>query len=144
MKTFLIKNQLYIILGIIMLLCVTVFVTFFTVSEEEIITPSPSPFVDVNSLPIGNGQPAEGREYQYATPEEEQGVREDGLIGKFISELPYLGTYVRIDYSYADNLFMVRMDPDNIGPAEEEYTNLLKQKGISNDRLNLYNVKIIK
>lgn len=144
MKLFLIKNQLYIITGTVLILCIIVFVSFFTVSDEQtnspstVSTPTPDPrYSDTN-------EPVDGGNYQYTSPADEKALAEDALVGDFISELPYLGKYVRIDYSYADNIFTVKMDPDNVQSAEDEYSNLLKQKGISDDRLKLYNVKIVK
>ncbi len=145
MNKFLAKNQVYLILAAVVILSIIIFISFFSFSstEDGSETSTPIPSVDESTLPVGSGQPAEGRSYQYATPEDEKGMYEDALVGRFISELPYLGSYMRIDYSYRENSFTVRMDPDNIEKAEAELDELLKSKGIR-ERIKLYNLRIFK
>ncbi len=146
MKSFLLKNQGLWLLGVIIIFAIIIFISFFTFSGEpqsETPTSTPIPTPSFNPASLNADQPIEGGRYQYATAEDERILKEDARVGTFISELPYLGQYVRVDYSYTENKFTVRMDPDNIPQAENEYNTLLIDKGIA-ERIKVYNVEVFK
>ncbi len=144
MKNFFIQNKLLVITGSLAIVVIITFISFFTFSDQRS-NPinSPSPTIDPNTLPVGSGEPAQGRDYQLVTPENEQRFIEDAALSNFIKTLPYKGEFVRIDYSYDDNSFTIRMDPDNVSKAEQELNDLLVANRIS-DVSKLSNLKVIK
>lgn len=139
MKSFLIQNKILFIFGGICLLVFIIFVSLFTISDK---TSPDQPSISAKPVtyPLGSNQPAEGRDFQNVTPENEIRFQQDAAVSTFIKSLPYKGEFVRVDYSYDDNSFTIRKDPDKLTQADAELNRLFDQYRIK-EAIKAYTIK---